>query len=163
MSPVILVEKIGRFTWIGFIVLSGPCAIFCAGTTMIGLPLLFVEEIGPIETIPTTTTETCVAWTSLLAHPILWICSVFYAHRFNAGLRAALPFVLNLLPIVGLLWFVNAVSFTKSQQSIWSLQYLWTIAAALVAGLGAVILSSFLSKPIRPQPCAEKHDHQSPG
>ena len=134
-------EKIGRFAWIGFIVSSGPSAVFCAAMAVIALRMLSAEDVGPIESLPPTTTEKWVTWTCLLAHPVLWTASIFLAHRFNDGLRATLPFVLNLVPVAGLLWIAYLVGSAESQDSGWPIWYLGTIAATLLIGLIAVIIT----------------------
>ena len=136
------VEKIGRFAWIGFIVSSAPCAVFCAAMAVMALRMLSVEDGGPIESLSPTTIERCVTWTCLLAHPLLWTASIFLAHRFNDGLRATLPFVLNLVPVAGLLWIAYVVSSAESQDFGWPVWYLGIVAAMLLTGLIAVIASS---------------------
>ena len=135
-------EKIGRFAWIGFILTSGPSAIFCAAMAVMALPMLSIEGNGPIESLPPTTTEKCVTWTCLLAHPVLWIASIFLAHRFNEGLRATLPFVLNLFPVPGLLWIAYTIYSDESDHLGWPVWYLGTIAVTLLIGLISVTTSS---------------------
>lgn len=135
-------EKIGRFVWIGFIVSSAPCAVFCAAMAVIALRMLSIEDVGPIESLAPTAAEKCVTWICLFAHPILWIASIFLAHRFNNGLRATLPFVLNLVPVAGLLWIAYVVSSAESQDFGWPVWYLGIVAAMLLTGLIAVIASS---------------------
>ncbi|RYD79661.1 MAG: hypothetical protein EOP84_12755 [Verrucomicrobiaceae bacterium] len=136
-------EKIGRFAWIGFIVFSAPCAIFCAAMIVIALRMLFVEDAGPIESLPPIMMEKIVAWTCVFAHPMLWTASIFFAHYFNGGLRAALPFILNIFPVVGLLGISYVVGSAESQHSGWPVYYLSILALALIVGLTAVILTSF--------------------
>jgi hypothetical protein len=140
-------EKIGRVAWIGFIVLSAPCALFCSAMAVIALRMLCIENAGPIESLPPTAMEKCIAWTCLLTHPVLWTASLFFAHRLNGSWKATFPFVLNLVPIVGLLWFAYVVSSAESPHLGWPVWYLGTVAAFLVAGLVAVVLSS-LRQPI---------------
>jgi hypothetical protein len=70
------------------------------------------------------------------------MASIFLAHRFNDGLKATLPFVINLVPVGGLLWIAYIMSSAESQNFGWPVWYLGIIAAMLLTGLIAVITSS---------------------
>lgn len=142
-----LVEKIGRYAWVGFIMLAAPCAILCSVGVIAALPKLFVEDMGPIESPPPHWMEVCLAWLSLVGHPVLWIASIRYAYRFNRGWKASVPFVLNLGPIVGMLWTVYRVDSADGRDSGWAIWYLGALAVLLVTGVVVVGLSQCFQSP----------------
>jgi hypothetical protein len=109
---------------------------------VIGLWMLSDEDAGPIESLPPTMIEQSVAWICLVAHPVLWAASIFHAHRFNDGLKAALPFVLNLMPVAAMLWFNCLDGAGEPDRSFWPVWYFGALTATLLVGLAAVFASS---------------------
>ncbi|HEY8960724.1 MAG TPA: hypothetical protein VIM57_00875 [Luteolibacter sp.] len=142
-------EKIGRFAWLGFIVLAVPSALFCVGTLAMVIRLMFIEDVGPIETPPRTTLEIITPWVFLAAHPTVLLLSIFTAHRFNGTYRAMLPFLLNLLPVVGLFYFVRMPGDCESiaNEPTWPAWYLACVAFPLVVGLVASFTSTLREHP----------------
>lgn len=135
-------DKIGRAAWISFLVIAGPCALFCAGLVLIGVRMIFVDDIGPIEERHLANPEKAAIWFGLIANPILWIAGILFAHRFNNGYRAVLPFVSSMISIGVLIWIAVLLGLPEDGSSDWVVFYLGALVLLLMIGIGAVIFSN---------------------
>lgn len=96
----------------------------------------FVEDIGPLEEPPLKV----AVWFSLFLHPVSWALGGLFAHRFNDGYRATLPFAANLLPIGGLMGFSVLLHSSEGQAFDWMMVYLGSLILLLVIGIGVGIV-----------------------
>ena len=151
-------EKIGRATWITYLITAIPIALFCAALSLISLRLLFVEDFGPIEKPPLPKFETAILLFSLIALPIVWALGVTIAHRFNQKIRRTIPFLANILPMSGLLWFSVILARDEGWEFVWMVAYTGILLALLGIGMIAALLST-LQRPQTPnQPCVATGD-----
>ena len=106
LPPSSGLEKIGRMAWIVWLCLAGPRVWLCAILAVSGVSLLWVGDWGSVEEPPVPDWEPVLIWASLASGAPLWLGGVLFAHHFNRGLWALLPFLGNLPPLLGIMWLV---------------------------------------------------------
>jgi len=105
------------------------------------MSFLFVEDMGPIEEPPLPSYRGFMGWCSLTSLSIAWILGFAIAHRFNGRMSSLLPFVANILPMSGLLWFVELLRSEEGDESLWIVLYLGMLLGLLITGIIAALVS----------------------
>lgn len=71
---------------------------------------------------------------SVLSLPIFWLLGLTLAHRFNRPHLRALPFLANLLPVLGLFWFGCLLAQEEGGEFFWTASYLGILLLLLAVG-----------------------------
>lgn len=134
-------ERVGRAVWIAYLILGAPVVFFLLANWIVTLPFWFQESTGPVEdTLHLLVDQFAVASVSV-AFPLVWIFFVLTAHRFEERRKRMIPFLANLIPVVGLLRFSQMLFQDEGSDFVWMVFYACTLAALLVVGLLAAGLS----------------------
>jgi len=107
---------------------------------MISVRFLFIEDFGPIEDPPLPTYAKGIVWISMISLPVVWILGFTIAHRFNQTASRSVPFIANILPITGLLWF-SLILAREGGEFVWLVGYIGFLLALLGIGMIATLIS----------------------
>ena len=133
-------EKIGRATWITYLITATPISLFCTDLCIISVRFLCIEDFGPIEEPPLPTSVKGIVWISTISLPVVWVLGFTIAHRFNQTASRAVPFLANILPITGLLWFSLTLA-REGGEFVWLVGYTGFLLALLGIGMIATLIS----------------------
>jgi hypothetical protein len=135
-------EKLSRTAWITYLIAGSPMALFCAAMTLISIRFLFIDDAGPVEEPPLPNLQKVVFWCSMITFQVAWILGFTVAHRFNGKTSRTIPFVANILPMSGLLWFALILTSEEGREFFWMVFYTVGLLALLAIGMVAVLFSA---------------------
>ena len=133
-------NKFGRFTWISYLIGASPVAIFCCVMWIACLFVLPADNIGPIDVAPSPFIERFLMISSFIALPVVWILSITIAHRFNTDRLAIIPYIANIIPVLGFLWFAYIMRLEEGSDFTWMMLYASLLLTLLVLGFLTVII-----------------------
>lgn len=135
-------DKLGRTAWITFLITATPVVLICVGMTFFLIKSLFIEDIGPIDGLPSPTLQKVIILSSMISLPITWILGITIAHRFNGTTLRTIPFFANMLPTSGLLWCSFILTRDEGGGFVWITAYTGFLAALLGLGMIAALASA---------------------
>ena len=144
MRKVRDVHGLARTAWITFLFAAGPLALFCLAMTILGMRALYWEDSGPVEEPPSSSLEAILVRISVVAFFVTWILGFTMAHRCNRGMLRVMPFLVNLLPMTGLMWLVVRLERDEGSGMGWMTAYTGIVAALLGVGMIAAVISARL-------------------
>ena len=136
------INKLGRTAWVTYLIAATPVALICVGMTLLWIQSFFFEDIGPLEEPPAPPLQKIVFLISMISLPITWVLSITIAHRFNGAMLRTIPFLANILPTAGLVWFAFILSRDEGGEFFWMTAYTGFLIAALAIGMVAAIVST---------------------
>jgi hypothetical protein len=137
-------EKLGKTAWISYLIGASPVALFLAAMWIVAVFLSFRENHGPLEGAPSPFLERIVMMSSFIVFPVVWFLGIAIAHRFNAGRLVIIPFVANILPLLGLFWFAVILTRDEGRDFSWTIYYTGFLVVLLILGIVCVIFSIHL-------------------
>jgi hypothetical protein len=129
-------EKLGRVSWMVYLILALPVVVFCVWIDALLIRELFIPDPGPLELPPQTLAVKAVTIVSTTLIPIFWILGLVSGHHFNGRWRAVIPFLGNLLLVTCLAFIIYSVM--RAEHNGWDWEFLYLAGLAMVLGFGLV-------------------------
>jgi hypothetical protein len=133
-------ERLGKAAWINYLIAATPIALFYAWMMFVLVRFFFIQVIGPLEELPSSVLQQGFFWCSLISLPGTWFFGFAVAHRFDGERLRAIPFIANMLPVSGLLWFASVLRREEGVEFIWMIFYIGFLLVLLVFGLTSVLV-----------------------
>ena len=131
--------NVGRAAWIAYLTFAIPVAFLSIAMVFGGIDLLFVEPVGVIEGTHTPQWMKVLALGSFAMFPTAWGIGLLLGHRFNGPRQRMIPFLINLVPTIGLLALGVAMMLNGDGGLEWVIVYVAALTAFLLLGTMAAI------------------------
>jgi hypothetical protein len=126
--------QLARVCWLGFLVAGLPYVMACLLLDLLMALVMFGEGGGPLEHAAPPRVLAVALVLSLSGAPVFWALGFRFAHRFNRGWRALVPFGANLLPLAVMGGLILWMWRDEGGKFPWIAAYLGGLALLLLVG-----------------------------